>query len=57
MNKNIITPPTTGGVYSTKFYKGGQAGLIASCLPRLPRGGLRRSDESQRLSDCGEVTP
>ena len=31
--------------------RGGQAGLISLATPRLPKGGLRRSDYCQMLID------
>lgn len=34
-----------------KYQRGGQAGLNLLATPRSPKGGLRRSDNSQMLID------
>ena len=39
------------------YYPGRRAAQV-SCSPRLPEGGLRRSEEQTRLTDSiGEVNP
>lgn len=48
-------PVTIGGGYNSLCYqnrKEERTGLIPVASPRLPKGGLRLSDESQRLSDA-----
>lgn len=52
MKINKLAPPPY--IYIDFLQRGGQgAGLMRLLSSRLPKGSLRRSDESQMLSDLG----
>ena len=52
MNNNLSSLSLSLSLSLGNSYKrGGQAGLNLACSPRLPKGGLRQSDNSQMLID------